>query len=84
MPQVSRGRQPLKRGAYTVVVLFGFTIALTVTLRNTLDLPPALGMMTGLGLLMIYGWLVRRGELRGDDPAAVAAREVPEGFKPAT
>ena len=56
----------VKKGGYLVVGLFLFTIALTVMLHNFLDLPPFLGMMTGLGLLKILGYFIRRHDLRSN------------------
>ena len=32
--------------------------------RNLLELPPVMGMMTGLGLLKLYGYLLARGSTR--------------------
>jgi Na+/H+ antiporter NhaD/arsenite permease-like protein len=40
------------------------TIALTVGLNHFLGLPPALGMMTGLGTLQICGYVIRGREQR--------------------
>lgn len=54
----------VKNGGYVVVALFLFTITITVLLHSFLHLPPFLGMMTGLGLLKIYGYFIRREELR--------------------
>lgn len=45
----------LKYGALVVVGLFVFTICLAVSFHNMFHLPPMLGMMTGLGLLQLYG-----------------------------
>ncbi len=47
---------PLKPGAFGVVALFFFTIGLAVFVYQTLHMPPVLGMMTGLGLLKLYGY----------------------------
>ncbi|NOY62321.1 MAG: sodium:proton antiporter [Gammaproteobacteria bacterium] len=52
----------VKAGGYIVVGLFLFTIAITVAGHSFLHLPPALSMMTGLGLLKIYGYFIKRGE----------------------
>ncbi|MBI3560710.1 MAG: sodium:proton antiporter NhaD [Gammaproteobacteria bacterium] len=62
-PQVSSEKIQMLRGGYTVVLLFLSTIGLTVALHQVLQLPPVLGMMTGLGLLKIYGFFLRRAEL---------------------
>ena len=48
------------KGGHTVVVLFLGTIALAVSMHNFLHLPPVLGMMTGLGVLKMYAWSIRR------------------------
>src|SRR5918992_1638132 len=54
----------VKPGGLVVIALFLTTIALTVILHHFLHLPPVLGMMTGLGLLKVYGYRIRRNELR--------------------
>ncbi len=47
---------PLKSGALVICGLFLLTITIAVSFENFLHLPPFLGMMTGLSLLMIYGY----------------------------
>ncbi|QLQ31873.1 MAG: sodium:proton antiporter NhaD [Candidatus Thiothrix singaporensis] len=49
----------IKRGGLVILALFISTIVLAVTFHNALDLPPVLGMMTGLGLLKVYGWYLK-------------------------
>ena len=57
-----------KPGMVGVAVLFALTIATAVAFKNFLELPPALGMMLGLGYLQIYSYtLQRRGHRRGDE-----------------
>jgi Na+/H+ antiporter NhaD/arsenite permease-like protein len=56
----------LKSGGFAVIALFALTIAATVLLHQWLHLPSFLGMMSGLGLLMLCGWFIRRRE-RGFD-----------------
>ena len=46
----------MKRGAGTIIVLFVATILLAVGFHSVLELPPFLGMMTGLAMLQLYGW----------------------------
>ncbi len=79
-------RATVKPGGYIVAALFALTIAMTVSVHNFLHLPPALGMMTGMGILSIYGFVLRRQELRernsDSDPGAMEVL-VPHGFKPA-
>ena len=48
-------------GAWVVVGLFGLTVAMAVTSHSFLHLPPVLGMMTGLGVLKLYGYFLKRG-----------------------
>lgn len=51
---------PVKRGAFMILALFIFTIALAVTFHNSLHLPPVLGMFTGLALLQLYGFYLKK------------------------
>jgi NhaD family Na+/H+ antiporter len=61
----------IRHGGWVVVGLFLFTIAMTVSLHSFLHLPPVLGMMTGLGLLKVYGFFIRRADLReGEEPVS--------------
>lgn len=50
----------VKRGGFGTLALFGCTIALAVSSYNLLKLPPVIGMTTGLGLLMMYGYYLKR------------------------
>ena len=63
-PEVAAEHTPVKFGGYAVVALFLGTIALTVALHHFLHLPPFLGMMTGMGLLKVFGYFIRRDDLR--------------------
>lgn len=54
----------LRFGAIRVILLFLGTITLTVCLHNFLHLPPALGMMTGLGVFMFFSFFIRKYELK--------------------
>ncbi|MFW6350696.1 MAG: sodium:proton antiporter NhaD, partial [Thiohalospira sp.] len=61
----------IRHGGWVVVGLFLLTIAMTVILHSFLHLPPVLGMMTGLGLLKVYGFFIRRADLReGEEPVS--------------
>jgi len=62
-PKAASVRTPVKFGGYVVIALFLATIGLTVAMHQFLHLPPFLGMMTGLGLLKVYGYVIRRDEL---------------------
>ncbi|MBI3575293.1 MAG: sodium:proton antiporter NhaD [Gammaproteobacteria bacterium] len=85
-PAVAAEHVDVKYGGYVVIVLFLGTIALTVALHHFLHLPPFLGMMTGLGLLKVYGYLIRRDELRNPPAIPEPDAEVftlKEYYKPA-
>lgn len=57
-----------KPGMWGVVVLFALTILTAVVFKNFLALPPAMGMMLGLGYLQIYSYYLSRiGNRRGDE-----------------
>ena len=55
---------PLRHGALVIVGLFVLTITMAVCGRNFLQLPPVLGMMTGLGLLKIFGFFLAQRDKR--------------------
>lgn len=63
-PPADEQRARIKSGGFGVIVLFALTIATTVAFHQYAHLPPFLGMMTGLGALQIYGYVIRRQELR--------------------
>ena len=50
----------LKPGAIQVCVLFLLTIVTAVSFKQFLHLPPFMGMMVGLSVLMIYGYSINR------------------------
>jgi Na+/H+ antiporter NhaD/arsenite permease-like protein len=85
-PHAIQEEMHVKYGGYVVVGLFLLTITMTVSMHHFLHLPPFLGMMTGLGLLKVYGYFIRRDELC--HPSAISgpndeAFAVKEGYKPA-
>jgi NhaD family Na+/H+ antiporter len=66
-PESREERVRMKPGATGVIVIFASTIATAVSFRNFLHLPPALGMMLGLGYLQMWSYfLQRRGSRRND------------------
>ncbi|MDH4251812.1 MAG: sodium:proton antiporter NhaD [Nitrospira sp.] len=75
----------VKHGGYVVVMLFLITIAGTVFLHHVLEVPPFLGMMTGLGILKSYGYFIRRKELNKwtEAPAFDGSVNLGVEFKPA-
>lgn len=58
-PDAIEEKVELKDGAVTVVVLFIITITMAVCAHNFLHLPPVLGMMTGLALLKLFGYVLK-------------------------
>ena len=54
----------MKPGARSIMMLFLLTIATAVSFHNFFGLPPVLGMLTGLGYLQLYGYFLKRSELR--------------------
>ena len=62
-PSATMETMQVKYGGYFVVILFLITIAGTVLMHHFLEIPPFLGMMTGLGVLKSYGYFLRRKEL---------------------
>lgn len=81
-PEVHDEAGNIKNGGGVVIALFAFTVMLTVALHQYAHLPPFLGMMTGLGLLQLYGYFIRRDELRRAAPVP-RPEELPPGLKPA-
>ena len=63
-PEPLREEIFIKHGGFVVVGMFLATIALTVSMHNFFHIPPFLGMMTGLGLLKLYGYHIRRMDLK--------------------
>jgi Na+/H+ antiporter NhaD/arsenite permease-like protein len=67
-PAPSQDHVPGKPGMWGVIGLFLATIATAVTFKNALHLPPALGMMMGLGYLQLLSFYLQiRGRRRQDD-----------------
>ncbi|MGJ0483701.1 MAG: sodium:proton antiporter NhaD [Methylomicrobium sp.] len=50
----------LKPGAIQICVMFLLTIATAVSFKQILHLPPFMGMMAGLSVLMLYGYRIKK------------------------
>lgn len=50
----------IKQGGVEVCVLFALTIVTAVCFKQFLHLPPFMGMMSGLSVLMIYGYSINK------------------------
>jgi len=63
-PVASEDIVHMKTGSRRIMVLFLLTIGTAVSFHNFLQLPPVMGMLTGLGYLQLFGFFLRRAELR--------------------
>jgi len=52
----------VKKGGFVVIALFLCTIVMAVLFHSLLNLPSMLGMMTGLGVLKLYGYWLKQTE----------------------
>lgn len=72
-----RQRPVVAKGGWTITGLFVLTVATAIAFENFLDLPAAIGMMTGLGILKLYGYyLKRQGVTHEPDYSPTGEREV--------
>ncbi len=51
-----------KNGTWFILGLFLLTLAMAIAARNLLGLPAVLGMLTGMGLLLLFGYVLRMRE----------------------
>jgi Na+/H+ antiporter NhaD/arsenite permease-like protein len=65
-PPASEERVGMKRGAKRAVGFFILTIAMAVSFEQFLGLPPFMGMMTGLSLLMFLAYYLRKTRKEGE------------------
>ncbi len=66
-PQPSKDQYVMKLGAKRIMLLFLATITTAVSFHNFLHLPPAAGMMLGLGYLGFFSYYLKRTENRNYD-----------------
>ena len=62
VPDVSDTKAVMKLGARRMIILFLLTIVTAVCFHNFLNLPPAAGMMLGLGYLGFFSFYVKKRE----------------------
>jgi len=77
-PEVSDAAVELKLGAKRIMALFLLTIATAVSFHNFLHLPPAVGMMLGMGYLSFFAYWLKKKEdrlLSGDNPLDVTGHK---------
>ena len=63
-PEKSSEKVVMKDGAIVTIVLFLLTITLTVISHQKFHLPTTFGMITGLGVLSIYGFFLKKKSLK--------------------
>jgi len=63
-PDAIEEKVEMKEGAFIVVGMFIMTITMAVCAHNFLHLPPVIGMMTGLGLLKLFGYYLKIKNMR--------------------
>ena len=67
-PEPTSDLTRLKPGGIVVILLFLATILTAIVFKSFIGLPPALGMMLGLGYLQMYAYILQSiGRRRGDD-----------------
>ncbi|WP_297310491.1 sodium:proton antiporter NhaD [Neptuniibacter sp.] len=64
IPEASQEKSFMKRGAKVMMALFLVTIVTAVSFHSFLHLPPAAGMMFGLGYLGMYSFYLKKVEGR--------------------
>ena len=69
----------LKRGAKTIIILFLVTIFFAVSFEQFLHIPPVFGMMTGLSLLQLFGYYLKRTYLSGPKKISREGTDQPFG-----
>jgi len=67
----------IKKGGIAVVFLFLATIAMAVSFHSFLHLPSMLGMMTGLGILKLFGYYLKLNAHGETDSIAAETGESP-------
>ena len=76
----------MKFGAKRIIALFVLTIVTAVSFHNFLHLPPATGMMLGLGYLGFFAYYLKKKEHRlatGDQPLDMTGHNPDEHNEPA-
>ena len=75
-PVAVESKVNLLDGAWVIVGLFLLTIFMAVASHNFLHLPPVMGMMTGLGVLKLYGYYLKTRRSGFPEPAEADIGEV--------
>lgn len=64
LPDAQQEREQMKLGAKRIILLFLLTIVTAVCFHNFLHLPPAVGMMLGMGYLSFFAFWLKKTENR--------------------
>jgi len=59
-PDASGEQVVMQRGAKRIIILFLLTITTAVSFHNFFNLPPVIGMLTGLGYLQVFGFFLKK------------------------
>jgi NhaD family Na+/H+ antiporter len=59
-PQGGGKNMEMKRGAKRIIFLFLATIVTAVSFHNFLEMPPVIGMLTGLSFLQFFGYYLKK------------------------
>lgn len=84
-PEALEEAVAMKLGAKRIIALFMLTIATAVSFHNFLHLPPAAGMMLGLGYLGFFSYWLKKREhrvLTGDQPLDITGHNPDEHCEP--
>ena len=84
-PKAMKATIKMKLGAKRIIFLFLCTIVTAVSFHNFLHLPPATGMMLGLGYLGFFGYWLKKQERRlgtGDQPLDITGHNPDDHQKP--
>jgi Na+/H+ antiporter NhaD/arsenite permease-like protein len=68
-PPVGRDDADVKFGGFIICGLFAITIAVTVSGKQFLQMPPVFGMLAGLGLLNLFAYVINHRVRAGAEPA---------------
>jgi Na+/H+ antiporter NhaD/arsenite permease-like protein len=82
VPKVSGEAVTMKLGAHRMIVLFLLTIVTAVSFHNFLHLPPAAGMMLGLGYLGAFSYFIKIREGREDRYDSILGQRPHETLHP--
>lgn len=82
VPKVGDEAVAMKLGARRIMILFLVTIATAVSFHNFLHLPPAAGMMLGLGYLGFFSYYLQIREGREDRYDSILGERTHEALHP--